>query len=225
MAFPARNGLLRRSTPIVLVLPFAVVVVGCSNNAALEARDAEIVSLRSRLGTKDSQIFQLETDYAAAVARAQELEEELERIAERDRLQMERLDACTVLRLPGHVLFDSASATLTSVGQDLIGRLATVLAKYPEHEVRVEGHTDDRPIGGATKARFFSNWELSTARAASVVRYMVYGFDVAPERMVAVGYAHYRPLADNDSPEGRARNRRVELHIAMPQPTADLPGE
>jgi len=78
------------------------------------------------------------------------------------------------------------------------------------NDIRVEGHTDDLPI--STK-RFPSNWELSTARATSVVRYYLENYDVDPRQFSAAGYSEYKPLYDNDSPENRAKNRRVEIVV------------
>ena len=76
--------------------------------------------------------------------------------------------------------------------------------------MRVEGHTDNLPIN---TPRFPSNWELSTARATSVIRYLIEEENLDPERLSAAGYGEYRPIDANDTPEGRARNRRVDLVI------------
>jgi chemotaxis protein MotB len=74
--------------------------------------------------------------------------------------------------------------------------------------LRVEGHTDNMPINSA---QFPSNWELSTARATNGLKYLIKHFDVDPDKISATGYAEFRPIADNTTPEGRAKNRRVDL--------------
>lgn len=110
------------------------------------------------------------------------------------------------LRIDDNLLFSSGQADLTSQGREVLGRLRDLLQSF-DGDVSVEGHTDSIPIA---TARFPSNWELSSARAIAVLRYLAeLGVDI--ERLRAVGYAETRPLASNDSAEGRAENRRVEL--------------
>jgi chemotaxis protein MotB len=94
--------------------------------------------------------------------------------------------------------------------------------------IRVEGHTDDVPIGATLKDKYFSNWELSAARAASVVRYFQHHHKIDTQRLEAVGFAEYRPIAPNDSVANRQRNRRVEIQLTAahepPRETAVPPG-
>jgi chemotaxis protein MotB len=91
--------------------------------------------------------------------------------------------------------------------------IAEALEDYPAYHLRIEGHTDDKPVSKNLKTTFASNWELSTARATAVVRYMIYGLKVDPQRLSAVGYAQYRPAADNSTKEGRATNRRIRAVV------------
>lgn len=112
------------------------------------------------------------------------------------------------LAISDQILFASAEAELTPEGLKTLQPLVPIL-RQGDHRVTVEGHTDDRPI---TTDKFPSNWELSAARAASVVRYLQ-DQGIASDRLRAVGYANTRPVADNDSAEGRAANRRVEIVI------------
>ena len=109
-------------------------------------------------------------------------------------------------RISTEILFASGQAQLTAPGLQVLDRLAEVL-NATEYRIAVEGHTDDVPI---RTERFPSNWELSTGRATSVVRYLE-ARGVAAARLRATGYADTRPLDTNDTPERRARNRRVEL--------------
>jgi chemotaxis protein MotB len=105
------------------------------------------------------------------------------------------------------VLFDTGSSALRVEGGGILDALAPALARLP-NEISVDGHTDDRPVrsGG-------SNWELSTARATAVLRYLVERRGLDPSRIVASGYADQRPLVPNDTEEHRAVNRRVELVV------------
>jgi chemotaxis protein MotB len=118
-----------------------------------------------------------------------------------------------VISLSGNVLFDSGRADLKAEGLVLLDELADRLAKLP-NEVRIEGHTDDVPI---STPLYPSNWELSSARATTVARYLV-EHKVAPDRLIAAGYGEYRPAAPNDTREGRARNRRVDVVIISASP-------
>ncbi len=112
-------------------------------------------------------------------------------------------------RVNSEILFDSSKSDLSRSGLSVLRRIVAVLADT-DHEITVEGHTDSVPV--RRNARFPSNWELSSARAGSVVRYLqANGIDRS--RLKAVGYADTRPLGDNNTPAGRASNRRVELLI------------
>jgi chemotaxis protein MotB len=108
--------------------------------------------------------------------------------------------------------FDSGSDQIKAEGLALLDTLATSMIAL-ENQIRVEGHTDNVPIKGA---RFPSNWELSTARATSIVAYLVTKFGLPPDRLSAAGYAEYRPVATNDTSEGRARNRRIDIIVMNP---------
>jgi len=112
------------------------------------------------------------------------------------------------IEINASVLFDSGQAELMSQAIPVLGSLAAALAPLP-NDIQVEGHTDSTPI---TSAMFPSNWELSASRAGSVVR-LFNSMGVASVRLVAVGYADTRNIATNDSPEARARNRRVTVMI------------
>jgi len=109
------------------------------------------------------------------------------------------------------VLFVSGSAEITPRGQTVLGKVGQVLGKVKDRRFFVVGHTDDVPIRSFV---FPSNWELSTARASSVIRFLSDRHGVDPARFTALGRAFYQPVASNDTPEGRQENRRVEIIIA-----------
>ncbi|WP_017939583.1 flagellar motor protein MotD [Zestomonas thermotolerans] len=113
------------------------------------------------------------------------------------------------IELSSALLFSSGDAIPANQAFGILEKVAKVLAPY-RNPVRIEGFTDDRPIA---TAQFPSNWELSAARAASVVRMLIMN-GVAPERLAAVGYGEFQPVADNSTAEGRARNRRVVLVVS-----------
>jgi chemotaxis protein MotB len=113
-----------------------------------------------------------------------------------------------VISLDGS-FFDSGSDQLHPEGVELLNSLAPPILSLGSN-VRIEGHTDNVPI---QTGRFPSNWELSTARATSVVAYLVRQFGFSPEKLSAAGYGEFKPIESNDTPEGRARNRRVDIVI------------
>jgi chemotaxis protein MotB len=111
--------------------------------------------------------------------------------------------------LSDEVLFAPGSAELRPEGMIVVDTVADALASLP-NRIAVEGHTDDVPI---STGRFPSNWELSTARAGAVLRYLVDRHGIPQSRLEAGGYADQRPLESNATPEGRARNRRVDIAV------------
>ncbi|HEY6461539.1 MAG TPA: OmpA family protein, partial [Polyangiaceae bacterium] len=119
-----------------------------------------------------------------------------------------------VIQLPNDVLFDSGQTAIKPAGRDALLQVAKVLATVPGRTFQVAGDTDDVPI---QNARFASNWELSTARAVEVVKLLVTQ-GIAPGVLSAAGYGQFDPVASNDSPDGRAKNRRIEITL---QPNLD----
>lgn len=108
------------------------------------------------------------------------------------------------------ILFDSGSAEIKQNGKAVLDRVAEILSKVTDKQIRIEGHTDNVPIGPVLAAKFPTNWELSTARSTTVVRYLQdKGID--PALLSAAGYSEYRPVDSNETEEGRAKNRRIEI--------------
>jgi chemotaxis protein MotB len=109
------------------------------------------------------------------------------------------------------VLFDSGEAQISKRGEEVLARVAEVLAVMPDQQIQVSGHTDRTPITSKLVAQFPTNWELSVARATNVVRFLAEKANLPPQRLVASGYGEYKPVASNKTPAGRARNRRIEI--------------
>ncbi len=142
-----------------------------------------------------------------------ELLEEVEGYLEQNDLEnvisANRTDQGVVLVLQERVLFETAEANVKAEGEPFLDKVGLLLKNIP-NEVRVEGHTDNRPISTAV---YPSNWELSGARASSVIRFILDQHDLDQERFIAVGYGDTRPIVPNDSVENWRRNRRVEIVI------------
>jgi chemotaxis protein MotB len=116
-----------------------------------------------------------------------------------------------VITMANDILFDSGKAKLKSKSHAVLKKVAAVIKeKLPESNIGVEGHTDNVPI---KYSGWKSNWELSTARATSVLHYLIDECGMRPEKLSAIGYGEFKPIASNDTKEGRGRNRRVEIII------------
>ncbi len=118
-----------------------------------------------------------------------------------------------LLRLEHQVFFAPGQATLTPRGQAILKNVARTLnTRYRTNLIRVEGHTDDVPVN-KVKSRYPSNWELSTARACAVVRFMVSSCNLGPTRIYPAGFANFKPIASARTTKAREKNRRVEILI------------
>jgi chemotaxis protein MotB len=172
------------------------------------------------------------TSSAAARAKEQEdfrrLKEQIDSYARQkgvqDKVQSVIAQRGLVIRLlTDRVLFDSGAAELKPEATPVLSKVAEIVAREGKHQVMVEGHTDPVPIHGSL---FPTNWELSTARASRVVRFLI-GGGVARRRLSAAGYASLHPIADNATAAGRSRNRRVEIVLLRSgaSQTADQGGD
>ena len=139
------------------------------------------------------------------------LRDVLENELQEGRIQLEHDRKRIIIRVEEKGSFPSGSADMTEDFQAMLDRIAEVLAELPG-EVTIEGHTDNIPIH---TNRFQSNWDLSAARASSVANALLLDDSILPERIRVQGYAETRPRADNDSPENRALNRRVEIILDL----------
>jgi chemotaxis protein MotB len=108
------------------------------------------------------------------------------------------------------ILFDSGKADIKPEGRQILQKVADVIGQVEDKAIRVEGHTDNVKISSALTRAFPSNWELSAARATNVARYLQ-RMGVDPNLLSAAAYGEYRPVSENDTPEGRAMNRRIEI--------------
>ncbi|MDD5504274.1 MAG: OmpA family protein [Candidatus Omnitrophica bacterium] len=124
-----------------------------------------------------------------------------------------------VITFVAEVLFDSGKADLKSEGTVILQKIASVISREAaDNEISIEGHTDNVPI---KHSHWKSNWDLSTARATSVLHYLVSDCSLRPDNLSATGYGEYRPVKSNSTAEGRQANRRVEI-IIKPVPSAKV---
>ncbi|MBE5975698.1 MAG: chemotaxis protein MotB [Paenibacillaceae bacterium] len=114
-----------------------------------------------------------------------------------------------VIRMNNAILFDSGSANIKKQSEDTLIEVASLLNTV-DNFIRIEGHTDNVPI---SRSSYPSNWELSTARAVNVVKLFIGKCNYPPNKLIAVGYGEFKPVADNSTPEGRTMNRRIDIII------------
>jgi chemotaxis protein MotB len=147
------------------------------------------------------------------------LEEEIKR----GELTISNLEGQLSVNLLNKILFDSGKTVIKKEGLKVLQSLGDVLSKFPDKALQVAGHTDNVQISERLRERFPSNWELSTARATSVVHFLQDKIGLPGERIIAAGYGEYQPVASNDDAEGRALNRRIQILLVpyKPLPTTE----
>ena len=127
------------------------------------------------------------------------------------------------INMVDRVLFDSGQAQVKPAGVKVLQQVGDVLKTVTDKQIRIEGHTDNVPISTKLQDRYKTNWELSTARATNVVRYLIDHGGIDRTHLSAVGHADTHPLASNDTDQGRASNRRIEI-ILYPRTIGAHPG-
>ncbi|PNX50211.1 MAG: hypothetical protein BV458_13650 [Thermoplasmata archaeon M9B2D] len=194
-------------------------------NFLLDAKRDELIKtaadLQYKLSLKEKEIDELNREKADALKAKEEeiskltstydnLVTELNKEIKEGEIAVTQLKDKLSLSLVEKILFDSGSAAIKSNGKKVLERVAEILRNVKDKQIRIEGHTDNVPIGPRIADRFPSNWELSTTRATNVVKFLIdNGID--PELISATGYSEYRPVAPNDTDEDRSKNRRIEI--------------
>ncbi len=182
--------------------------------AKIEEKDKEISLLRKEIDRlnlekakaieeKEKAIAELRGTYDKLVS---ELSEEIKK----GEIEITQLRDKLSLSMVEKILFDSGSAEIKKEGKKVLERVAEILKNVTDREIRIEGHTDNVPIGARLMEKFPTNWELSAIRATNVVRYLIEK-GVNPSYLSATGYSEFRPVAPNDTEENRAKNRRIEI--------------
>jgi chemotaxis protein MotB len=169
-------------------------------------------TLSKALDDAKMRLDELRKAQAAAEARTQLFEQfvqKLKKMIDAGQLKVAIRNGKLVIQLPNDVLFASGHTELKPAGKDSLTQLAHVIASVHDRQFQVAGHTDNVPIQAS---RYASNWELSTARALEVVKLLV-AQGVAPRQLSAAGYGEFDPIAPNDTPDGRGKNRRIEITL------------
>lgn len=187
----------------LFLLGAAVLLSGCASTQAVA--DDELALLREDLEAAYAEIERLR-------ALNDELDYRLRQAMDAPAQSGERGE--TVAVLPTDIFFESGSAELTPQGVSRLGEVAGRLrSEFAGREIRIEGYTDNVPIGPGLRAQYPTNWELSAARAATVARYLQSAHNFDGRRIEIVGLAEYHPQTSNATPEGRQQNRRVRIAV------------
>jgi len=178
-------------------------------NARLTNALAEIEKARGQIAALQTNVADLQKEKEMVGQAAKGLENEMRSALESKDVTISQLQGKLTVNILDRVMFDSGEANLKPDGESVLRKIAAILAEHSDLKIHVIGHTDNVPI----RTRFASNWELSTARALAAVHFFTEKAGVDPRRVGAVGYGEYRPIADNATPEGRAKNRRIAITI------------
>ncbi len=187
----------------------ALALTGCGINF-YSGRPTDVRRIHELSGELEQLRRQKEAEMDQLREAQRALEQQLQNEIADKQVKMEMAERGLVLTFVAEVLFDSGKAELRDRAKESLSKVASVVRqKVPDRDVGIEGHTDNEPI---VHSGWKSNWELSTGRATSVLHFLEeQGVD--PHRLVASGYGEYHPIASNDDPEGRRKNRRVEIVI------------
>ena len=139
------------------------------------------------------------------------IEEGLKEQIANQQIKIEEIEGKLKLTFIDKILFNSGSTKINKKGKEILLTFAESIQEDKDHNILVEGHTDNIGVGSALKSIFPSNWELSTARSSAVVRFLQEKGSIEPERLSAIGFSYFKPVASNDDEEGRSQNRRIEI--------------
>jgi len=179
---------------------------------ALAAENARLEALKKQLEDRSSRVAELESVIAAKDKAMTDLKNAISRALtdfEGKGLTVEQRDGKVYVSMENKLLFGSGSWAVGSQGRQAVEQLGSVLADNPEIAILIEGHTDNVPYKG--NAQLSGNWDLSTKRATAIVNILRENANINPENLTAAGRGEYAPVATNDTAEGKAKNRRIEV--------------
>ena len=208
----------------------------------LSEKDLKIRQLDEELNLRDIKINELEAKIDALyLEKNRVIEESQQEISElkstyddltselhdkivQGEIEITQLKDKLTVKMVDKILFASGSADVKKDGKKVLSQVADILKKVEDRQILVEGHTDNVPISSRLREKFPSNWELSTARATNVVRYLQDSGGIDPTLLSAVGYGEHKPIASNETKEGKAKNRRIAI-VLVPIEAVKAPVE
>lgn len=206
----------------------STLLLGCVSKSTYQEVSQKADRLEENLSSTEQKLNRLRAEVKTTEQKLQDLQDQkenqekliqsLRKEVEAGDVQISRMKDRLTVNLVDKILFDSGEAEISDSGRDTLNRVASVLRETSNKEILVYGHTDNVPIGPKIKDKFETNWELSTARATSVVRFLA-DKNVSEENLMAAGHAEFDPIASNETSEGRQKNRRIEI-VLVPEEIA-----
>ena len=191
-----------------------------SNKAKVVDLERKVNDLNNELNLKVAEITKTQKekeDKEAEIARVQSAKDSLitkmQKEIDNNQIQITQLADKLKVSIVDKILFPSGMADIMPEGLGVLERVGNVLKNIDDKIIRVEGHTDNIPIRGRLAETYPTNWELSTARATNVVRFLQEKVQIDPTHLEAVGLGEFQPVASNDTKEGQAQNRRIEIAL------------
>jgi chemotaxis protein MotB len=173
-----------------------------AENAKLKAENASLVKAR------EEQVQKMSSTYESLL-------EKMKTEISKGQVTISVLKGKLTVNMVDSILFDSGKAEVKRGGREILGKVISILKDVNDKSIRIEGHTDNMQISRALAQRYPTNWELSAARAINVARHLQ-GQGIDPGQLSAVAYGEWKPVGDNDTEEGKAKNRRIEI-ILVPK--------
>ena len=183
-------------------------------NFQVKNLESQVAELSKRLEQEVAKVsHEKEEEISRMTSTQEQLVNELKSEIEQKQIQITQLADRLSVSLVDKILFPSGEADLTPEGLKVMERVGNIIKEVKDKVIRVEGHTDNVPIAPRLQKQFPTNWELSTARATNVARFLQEKVGIAPQNLQAVGLAEYHPIASNETPQGRSKNRRIEISL------------
>ena len=173
-------------------------------STSLGTAQTDNAGLQQQITTLQGDVDDLTRQKDQVAQSAKGLEDEMRSDLESKDVTISKLQGKLTVNIMDRILFDSGEAELKPGGEAVLQKIAAILAQHPDLKIHVIGHTDNVPIRPSAHGRYASNWDLSSARAISAVRFLTEQAGVDPRRVGAVAYGEFRPIADNSTAEGRA---------------------
>ena len=181
--------------------------------ARVESEKKDLAAVKDELShdvqAKDEELAKLRGEF-------DQLQDKMKAEIEKGNVRLSQEKGRIKVDMVDEILFDVGDSTVSRRGEEVLSRVGAVLAGMKDKQIQVSGHTDDLPISTRLKDRFPTNWELSAARAITVVRFLEERAGIPGGRLVAAAHSQFEPISRNDSTRGRARNRRIEI-LLTPQ--------
>ena len=192
------------------ILVVIALISACAAYYFYDGKTAAEDELESKVANiskdKEKEIAQLKSTYNEFAAR-------LKKEIEQGQIKIIQLSDRLSVIMVDKILFPSGEAEITPEGLTVLEQIGGVLKNTQNKTIRVEGHTDNVQINKQLKKNYSTNWELSTARATNVVRFLQEKTGIVPKFLQPIGMSEYHPIASNETPDGRSQNRRIEIAL------------